>query len=73
VGGDLPVNTTGGLIGFGYAPGATGVRQAVDLLAQVTGHAGPCQVKLQAKRDHGLMINMGGNDKTVTTLVVRAA
>jgi hypothetical protein len=49
------------------------VRQAVDLLAQVTGHAGPCQVKLPANRAHGLMINMGGNDKTVTSMVVRAA
>lgn len=73
LGGDMPTNTTGGLIGFGHATGATGVRQAVDLLAQVTGHAGPAQVKLPSNRTHGLMINMGGNDKTVTSMVVRAA
>ncbi len=71
--GDMPVNTTGGLIGFGHPTGATGVRQAVDLLWQVTGQAGPSQVKMSSKRTHGLMINMGGNDKTVTSLVVRAA
>lgn len=72
LGGDLPVNCTGGLIGFGHPTGATGVRQAVDLLAQVTGSAGPNQAVLPAARPYGLMINMGGNDKTVTSLVVRA-
>jgi acetyl-CoA C-acetyltransferase/acetyl-CoA acyltransferase len=70
--GDLPTNTTGGLIGYGHPTGATGVRQAIDLLAQVTHRAGASQVKLPSNRPYGMMINMGGNDKTVTTMVVRA-
>jgi acetyl-CoA acetyltransferase len=71
--GEMPVNATGGLVGYGHPTGATGVRQAIDLWLQVTGQAGPCQVKLPAARPHGLMINMGGNDKTLTSLVVKAA
>jgi acetyl-CoA C-acetyltransferase/acetyl-CoA acyltransferase len=71
--GELPVNPTGGLVGYGHPVGATGVRQAADLLAQVTNQAGPCQVKLSLSRPFGLMINMGGNDKTLTSLVVKSA
>jgi acetyl-CoA acetyltransferase len=73
LGGDLPVNCTGGLIGYGHPTGATGVRQAIDLMLQVTGQAGPNQAKLPSSRPYGLMINMGGNDKTVTSMVVSAA
>jgi acetyl-CoA C-acetyltransferase/acetyl-CoA acyltransferase len=48
--------------------GATGVRQMVDLLLQFTGKAAnPATLK----KDHGMMVSMGGNDKTVTALVVR--
>ncbi len=71
--GEMPTNPTGGLIGFGHPTGATGVRQAIDLLWQTTGQAGGAQVKLSSARPFGLMVNMGGNDKTVTALVVRAA
>ncbi|MBI4872340.1 MAG: 3-ketoacyl-CoA thiolase [Candidatus Riflebacteria bacterium] len=73
LGGELPTNCSGGLIGFGHATGATGVRQAVDLLAQLTGQAGGCQAKVSAERPYGLMISMGGNDKTVAAMIAKRA
>ncbi|MEM4723502.1 MAG: hypothetical protein QXP01_00655, partial [Candidatus Hadarchaeum sp.] len=36
LGGSLPCNTTGGLIGFGHYTGGTGVRQVVDAWRQLT-------------------------------------
>lgn len=66
---ELPTNTTGGLIGYGHPVGATGVRQAVDLLHQLTNKAGECQVNL--RKPYAMMVNMGGNDKTVISLVLK--
>jgi acetyl-CoA C-acetyltransferase len=66
--GNMPVNLSGGLGGFGHPTGASGVRQAIDLLHQLTGKA-ENQVKL--RKPHGMMISMGGNDKTVTCCIVR--
>jgi acetyl-CoA C-acetyltransferase len=66
--GELPTNLSGGLGGFGHPVGATGVRQMVDLAEQLTGKA-PNQVT--SAREHGMMVSMGGNDKTVTAFVVR--
>ena len=57
--GELPVNATGGLIGFGHPTGGTGVRQAADIWQQLTGNAGDCQLKIKSQKPHGLMINMG--------------
>ncbi|MBA3956879.1 MAG: 3-ketoacyl-CoA thiolase [Parachlamydiaceae bacterium] len=65
----IPTNLSGGLGGFGHPTGATGVRQMVDLLHQLTGEAAN-QIKL--KKTHGMMISMGGNDKTLTSFVVKA-
>lgn len=67
--GAWPTNTSGGLIGYGHPTGATGVRMAVDLWRQLTGKAGNYQVDV--KKDHGIMVSMGGNDKTVVSLVLR--
>jgi acetyl-CoA C-acetyltransferase/acetyl-CoA acyltransferase len=64
-----PTNTGGGLVGYGHPTGATGVRMAVDLWRQLTGKAGGYQVDL--KQDQGIMVSMGGNDKTVVSLVLR--
>lgn len=69
-GGGLPTNLSGGLCGFGHPVGASGVRQMVDLLEQLTGRA---PNPGGSGKDHGMMISMGGNDKTVTALVVRRA
>jgi acetyl-CoA C-acetyltransferase len=71
--GPLPTNATGGLIGFGHYTGGTGVRQAVDVLHQLTGQAGDCQVNIPADRPYGLMISMGGNDKTVVSCIFKSA
>jgi len=71
--GELPTNATGGLIGFGHYTGGTGVRQAVDLVHQLTGQAGDCQVKIPSDRPYGLMISMGGNDKTVVACIFKKA
>lgn len=67
--GTIPTNLSGGLGGFGHPTGASGVRQMVDLLHQLTGKAAN-QVKL--KTPYGMMISMGGNDKTVTCFIVKA-
>ncbi|MCK4304785.1 MAG: 3-ketoacyl-CoA thiolase [Candidatus Eisenbacteria sp.] len=71
--GDLPMNLSGGLIGHGHYTGGTGVRETVDSWKQLTGRAGDFQVKVPSDRPYGLMISMGGNDKTVVTLVMQQA
>lgn len=66
--GDLPVNTGGGLIGFGHPVGATGVKQILEVVRQLRGSAGAYQAK-RAMRT-GITANMGGDDKTsVVTLL----
>jgi acetyl-CoA acetyltransferase len=42
--GDLPVNTSGGLIARGHPIGATGIAQVVELCSQLRGEAGPRQI-----------------------------
>lgn len=64
----IPTNLSGGLHGFGHPTGATGVRQMVDLLQQCTGQAAN---QAEIKKPYGMMISMGGNDKTVTCLIVK--
>ena len=44
IGGNLPVNTDGGLIGNGEPIGASGLRQIHELVLQLRGTAGPRQV-----------------------------
>ena len=66
--GKNPTNLSGGLGGFGHPTGASGVRQLVDLLHQLTGKAAN-QVK--SHKPYGMMISMGGNDKTVTCIIVK--
>ena len=68
--GKLPTNSSGGLVGYGHPTGASGVRQLVDLQLQLTGKA---ENQAPIKKDHGLMISMGGNDRTVTCVIVKRA
>ncbi len=70
--GECPVNATGGLIGFGHPTGATGVRQVGDMVMQLTGKALDCQVKIGDARPYAMSINMGGDDKTLVSFVLRA-
>lgn len=44
IGGKLPVNPSGGLLGKGHPLGATGVAQVVELVRQLRGEAGARQV-----------------------------
>lgn len=67
--GKVPTNLSGGLGGFGHPTGASGVRQMVDLLHQFTGKA---ENPAHMKKPYGMMISMGGNDKTVTCFIVKA-
>lgn len=60
--GRLPVNTGGGLVGFGHPVGATGVKQIVEIWRQMKGRAGGYQVPNPPA--WGLTANMGGDDKT---------
>jgi acetyl-CoA acetyltransferase len=69
--GKIPINTTGGLIGWGHPTGATGVHQAVTILEQLTSTAGDAQIAITPERPFGLSVNMGGNDKTLVAIVYK--
>jgi len=71
--GYMPMNTTGGLIGWGHPTGGTGVHMAVTLWQQLTGKAGNAQINIDPKRPYGMSINMGGDDKTLTAIIYKKA
>lgn len=70
MGGRLPINPSGGLIGLGHPVGATGVRMLLDASRQVTGQAGDMQVE-DARRVQTL--NIGGSTTTTVSFVVERA
>jgi acetyl-CoA C-acetyltransferase len=59
--GKIPINTSGGLKAVGHPVGATGVKQAVEIVLQLRGQAEKRQVK-DAKI--GLTHNVGGSGAT---------
>lgn len=59
ISGRIPVNTGGGLVGFGHPVGATGVKQVVEIWRQMKGKCGAYQ--LQKIPHIGVCANMGGN------------
>ena len=67
--GATPVNTGGGLVGFGHPVGATGVKQIVEVWRQMKGRCGDYQVKSSPL--WGLTANMGGDDKTAVVGVFK--
>jgi len=67
--GATPVNTGGGLIGFGHPVGATGIKQPLEIYRQMKGKCGDYQVG--GKLTWGVTANMGGDDKTVVSLAIR--
>lgn len=69
--GKIPINTTGGLIGWGHPTGATGVHQAVTIWEQLTGKAGDAQISIPSDKPYGLTVNMGGDDKTLAAIVYK--
>ncbi len=69
--GKIPINTTGGLIGWGHPTGGTGVHQAVTIWEQLTGNAGAAQIEIKSDKPFGMTINMGGDDVTVVAIVYK--
>jgi len=69
--GKIPINTTGGLIGWGHPTGGTGVHQAVTIWEQLTGKAKDAQIEIKPDRPYGLTVNMGGDDKSLVSIVYK--
>jgi acetyl-CoA C-acetyltransferase len=67
VGGRLPINPSGGLIGGGHPVGASGVRMLLDAAKQVSGTAGDYQV--EGAKTFGTL-NFGGSTATTVSFVV---
>jgi acetyl-CoA C-acetyltransferase len=70
IGGRLPINPSGGLIGGGHPVGATGVRMLLDAARQVSGTAGDYQV--DGARTFGTL-NFGGSTATTVSFIVTQA
>ena len=69
--GIIPMNTTGGLIGWGHPTGGTGIHQAVTIWEQLTGKAGKAQIEIPEDRPYGMTVNMGGDDVTVVAIIYK--
>lgn len=67
--GKIPVATLGGLKARGHPVGATGVYQIVEVVQQLRGEAGDCQVP-GAKI--GMAQNIGGSGANIITHILRA-
>lgn len=70
MGGRLPINPSGGLIGGGHPVGASGVRMLLDAAKQVSGTAGEYQV--EGANTFGTL-NFGGSTATTVSFVVGSA
>jgi len=70
IGGRLPINPGGGLIGGGHPVGASGVRMLLDAAKQVSGTAGDYQV--EGAKTFGTL-NFGGSTATTVSFVVSTA
>lgn len=70
MGGRIPMNPSGGLIGLGHPVGATGVRMLLDAHKQVTGTAGSYQVEGASRF---ATLNIGGSATTTVSFVVGRA
>jgi len=66
----ISINTSGGLKGCGHPVGATGVKQAVEIVWQLRGEAGERQVK---NAEVGMTHNVGGSGATCVTHIMRRA
>ncbi|MBR1369659.1 acetyl-CoA acetyltransferase [Methanocalculus chunghsingensis] len=70
IGGDLPVNTSGGLKACGHPVGATGIKQVWEVVTQLRGEAGRRQVD---GAEIGMTQNVGGSGATVACHIFRRA
>jgi acetyl-CoA C-acetyltransferase len=69
LGGKMPINASGGLIGCGHPVGATGARQVLDAFKQLTGQAGEYQIDGSTRI---ATLNIGGSGTTSVSFVVGA-
>lgn len=67
LGGERPINTSGGLKSKGHPVGATGTAQICDIVMQLRGEAGERQL---AKHSLGLAQNLGGSGATCVVTVL---
>ncbi|MBC2590150.1 MULTISPECIES: acetyl-CoA acetyltransferase [Rhodococcus] len=67
IGGRIPMNPSGGLLGGGHPVGATGVRMLLDCHRQITGRAGDYQVPGATR---AATLNIGGSTTTTVSFVV---
>ena len=68
IGGEIAVNTSGGLKAAGHPVGATGIKQAVEITWQLRGNAGERQVK---DANVGLSHNVGGSGATAVVHIYK--
>jgi len=66
LGGDIPVNTSGGLKACGHPVGATGIKQICEVTSQLRGEAGGRQVDAEIGMTH----NVGGTGATVVVHIL---
>ena len=70
MGGRLPINPSGGLLGGGHPVGASGIRMLLDASAQVSDRAGDQQIE---GADTFGTVNFGGSTATCVTFVATSA
>jgi acetyl-CoA acetyltransferase len=68
IGGKIPVNTDGGLMGRGHPMGATALAQIIEVVTQLRGEAGARQVK---DARIGLTHAMGSGPNSTVTILAR--
>ena len=69
IGGEFPINASGGLNSKGHPIGATGIAQAAEVFQQIRGEAGQRQVK---HAENGMMMNMAGFGNSAVAAVMGA-
>lgn len=67
IGGEIPINTSGGLKAKGHPVGATGVSQVVEIVRQLRGEANGRQVE---GAETGLTVNFGGFGNNVVAVLL---
>ena len=65
--GQIPINASGGLIGFVHTVGATGFRMLLDSYKKCTNNAGDYQI---GNARNVATLNIGGSATTVVSFVV---
>ncbi len=66
IGGQIPINTSGGLNSKGHPIGASGIAQAAEIYQQLTGTAGKRQVE---DAQYGFSLSMAGFGNSATAIV----